>query len=99
MANRDGSGLGAFFIGLGVGIAAGMLVAPRPGSETRRDIRDKALEGGDYVRRRGTELREVASNMADKASERVGRSGDRARDYGSASESQGYPSTASDPYI
>jgi gas vesicle protein len=47
-----------FFYGLGVGVAAGVLMAPRAGVKTRKMIADTAREGQDYIAREGAELRD-----------------------------------------
>lgn len=59
--------LSFFFLGLGVGVAVGLLWAPKSGEETRSLIRDKAGEGKEYVRRRTGDLRETASEYADRS--------------------------------
>jgi gas vesicle protein len=41
-----------------VGVAAGVLMAPRSGVKTRRQLVSKAREGQDAVLRQGAELRE-----------------------------------------
>ena len=46
-----------FFFGLGVGVAAGVLMAPRSGVKTRRQIASTARDSQDYVLREGAELR------------------------------------------
>jgi len=46
-----------FFYGIGVGLAAGVLMAPRSGVKTRRQIAETAREGQNYVMREGAELR------------------------------------------
>ena len=48
-----------FFYGLGVGVAAGVLMAPRSGVKTRRRLAETAREGQDYLTREGAELRET----------------------------------------
>jgi len=55
-----------FFLGLGLGVAAGLLFAPKTGAETRDLIRSKADEGRDYVRRRGNELVDNANDAIEK---------------------------------
>lgn len=55
-----------FFLGLGIGVAVGLLFAPTSGEETRRLIRNKADEGTDYVRRRTDELKGSASDILEK---------------------------------
>jgi gas vesicle protein len=47
-----------FIFGIGVGVAAGLLMAPRSGVKTRKRIAETAREGQDYVLREGAELRE-----------------------------------------
>lgn len=63
---EDDSKLSYFFLGLGLGVAAGILFAPKSGSETRELIKNKASEGGDYVKRRSGELRNSAGDLIDK---------------------------------
>ncbi|HEX2931482.1 MAG TPA: YtxH domain-containing protein [Candidatus Binatia bacterium] len=46
--NNDGS-VSLFVIGVGLGLLAGLLWAPRPGAEMRRRIRRGADEGLDYL--------------------------------------------------
>lgn len=70
---EDDSKLGYFFLGLGVGIAAGLLFAPNSGEETRAMIRSKANDGKDYVKRRSGEVRESASELIDKGRDAVNR--------------------------
>jgi gas vesicle protein len=47
-----------FFYGLGVGVAAGLLMAPRSGVKTRKMIADTAREGQNYLAREGAGLRD-----------------------------------------
>jgi gas vesicle protein len=83
MAEQN-SGISYFIVGMGVGVAVGLLMAPRSGEETRRILRTKADEGADFirtkadegkefVRRRGTELRESASDLIDRSKEAISR--------------------------
>jgi gas vesicle protein len=69
----DSRGLSYFFLGLGVGVAVGILFAPQSGEETRGLIKSKAQEGGDYVKRRSGELREQASDLVDRGRNVVSR--------------------------
>ena len=71
MADRDGNGLVWFLAGLGLGALAGVLYAPRSGSETREVLRARAEEGRDYVRNRAREAKEQASQWADKGRDAV----------------------------
>jgi len=65
--------LSYFFLGLGLGVAVGVLFAPQSGEETRRLLRDKADEGADYVRRRSTELRETAADTLERGKQTLQR--------------------------
>jgi gas vesicle protein len=59
------NGFGYFLLGLGIGVAAGILWAPRTGEETRQLIADKAGEGADYLRTRTEEGKEYVRQQAD----------------------------------
>lgn len=69
----DNKSLPYFFLGIGVGVAMGMIFAPKAGAETRTLIRDRANESGEYIRQRGTKLREGASGLIDKGKDIVER--------------------------
>lgn len=62
-----------FFLGLGLGAAVGLLFAPNTGAETRDLLLTKADEGKDYVRRRGEELRDSATDIIDQGRSAVGK--------------------------
>src|SRR5690349_23073651 len=72
-AYMDKNGLSSFLLGLGVGVGIGMLFAPKSGQETRELIKNKAGEGSDYIKQRGSELKDTASGWVDKGKEAVGR--------------------------
>jgi len=71
MSDHDGNGFVWFLAGLGLGALAGVLYAPRSGSETREALRARADEGREYVRNRAREAREQANTWADKGREVV----------------------------
>ena len=54
-----------FCLGLGIGVAVGILFAPKAGEETRLLLRSKADESKDYVKRKGEELKSSATDLAD----------------------------------
>jgi gas vesicle protein len=58
MSDRDGSSIGWFLAGLGLGAVVGVLYAPRSGRETRQALLDAADDGRDYLVNRGKEARE-----------------------------------------
>lgn len=66
MSDSDSNSFVWFLAGLGLGALAGVLYAPRSGSETREALRARAEEGRDYVRNRAREAREQATQWADK---------------------------------
>ena len=70
---EDDSRLSYFFLGLGLGVAVGVLFAPKSGAETREFLRTKAEEGGDYVKRRGTELRDTAEDALERGKSTIQR--------------------------
>ena len=69
----DKNGLSSFLLGLGVGVGIGMLFAPKAGHETREMIKNKAGEGTDYIKQRGSELKDSAAGWVDKGKEAVSR--------------------------
>ncbi len=69
----DKNGISSFLLGLGVGVGLGMLFAPKSGQETRELIKNKAGEGSDYLKQRGTEFKQSAAEWVDKGKEALGR--------------------------
>ena len=55
-----------FFLGVGIGVAIGILFAPKSGEETRGLIRAKADESKDFLKRKSGDLREHAAEAVDK---------------------------------
>ena len=76
----DKNGLSAFLLGLGVGVGIGMLFAPKSGQETRDYIKKSAEEGSDYLKQRGTDLKQTASEWVDKGKDALGRQRDHLAD-------------------
>src|SRR5579864_6025929 len=62
----DDNRISYFFLGLGLGVAVGLLFAPKSGAETRDLILTKADESKEYLRRRGEQFRDSASDVIDK---------------------------------
>ena len=71
---RDG--LANFVLGVGVGVVVGLLFAPKTGEETRELLKNKADEGKEYLKRRGSELRESADDILERGRGVVGRQKD-----------------------
>ena len=55
-----------FAFGFGVGLAIGVLFAPKSGEETRQYIRSKAAEGTEYLKRRAGEVKESAGEVVER---------------------------------
>lgn len=66
MADRDSNSFVWFLAGLGLGALVGVLYAPRAGEETRRELRQRAEEGREYVRNRAREVKEQANEWTDR---------------------------------
>jgi gas vesicle protein len=73
----ENKGISYFFLGLGIGVAVGMIFAPVSGNEARGAIRNRALEGGDYLKRRGQDIRESANDMVQRGRDVVSRQKDQ----------------------
>lgn len=82
MSDRDSSSSNSFvwFVaGMGLGALAGLLYAPRAGTETRDVLRARAEEGRDYMRSRAREARDQASECVDRGREVVNQQKDQFR--------------------
>lgn len=73
----EGNKVPFFLLGLGVGVAVGILFAPKAGAETRKLIRTKADEGKDYLARRSEEVKESASDLVEKSKSAIQRQKDQ----------------------
>jgi gas vesicle protein len=66
-----------FVLGFAIGVALGIVFAPAPGSETRRELKNKVHELSDYPERKINEkVQEAAASAQEKAGDigsRVGR--------------------------
>ena len=69
----DDSKLSYFFLGLGLGVAAGVLFAPKSGSETRDFLLSKANESADLAKRRAEEARDAATDAITRGKSTVRR--------------------------
>lgn len=72
----EDSKFSAFIFGFGIGLAVGVLFAPKSGQETRELLRGKADEGKEYLRRRGEELKESAGDLMERGRAAVNRQRD-----------------------
>ena len=74
---EDDNKFSYFFLGLGLGVAVGLLFAPKSGAETRDLLLTKADEGKEYLKRRTSELREQAGDVIERGKSAVGRQRDQ----------------------
>ena len=71
MEDRGGTKIVYFLVGLGFGALLGILFAPQSGEETRKLIADKTEDGRDYLRRKGQQVRDQATEYIDRGKETV----------------------------
>ncbi len=67
----DRNNLPYFLLGMGVGLAVGLLVAPKSGEETRALLKGRAEEGRDYMKRKSSEIRETATDFVERGKDAV----------------------------
>jgi len=70
---EDNNKISYFFLGLGLGVAAGMLFAPQSGEETRVLLKSKADEGRDLLKQRADALCDQATDAVQRGKETVSR--------------------------
>ena len=63
---EDDNRLSYFLLGLGLGVAAGILFAPKSGTETRELIKAKTGEGTDFLKKRSDDLKDSASGLVER---------------------------------
>jgi gas vesicle protein len=65
MASRNSTFLIGLMAAAAVGAALGLLLAPKKGSETRKDIQDKINDLSDQVKRISKKARHQVNNLHD----------------------------------
>ena len=73
-------GIGYFVVGVCVGGAVALLLAPKSGEQTRKLIAKKAEEGKAYVTSRGREFKDQAGELVDKGRDLVNKQRERLAD-------------------
>lgn len=76
---QGGSGFGWFLLGLGIGAAAGVLYAPKAGSETRGDLAEGVRGGGEYLKQKSRVAADQVSNLVGAGRESLGEYVDRGK--------------------
>lgn len=70
----------AFLTGGLIGVAAGLLFAPRPGTETRERIKERAEEARDRLRGTAETVRDRAETWAETGKEKFSEVRDKVRE-------------------
>ena len=78
MAGSKWTGLFAFFLGAGLGVVAGMLLAPKSGEDLREDISGRLNDGAHRVRTAGRTVSRRAQEMANQVQQTVSDAADAA---------------------
>ena len=73
----DEKKLSYFFLGMGIGVAVGILFAPKSGEETRRYLKTKADESKDYLKQRSDELIDSAGEVVERGKSAISRQKDQ----------------------
>jgi gas vesicle protein len=68
---EDTNKLSYFCLGLGIGVAAGILFAPKAGEETRGYLKSKADEGRDYLRKRTDDIKDATNDIISRGKQAV----------------------------
>jgi len=74
---EDNSKIPYFFLGLGLGVAVGLLFAPKSGPETREMLLTKADEGKEYLKRQGVQLKTTAGEAIERGKSALARQRDQ----------------------
>lgn len=67
------NGIPYLLIGIGIGMIAGVLLAPQSGEQVRRDVRRRATEGLDYLNQQTDRVRDGAEKVVTKGKEWIAR--------------------------
>lgn len=74
--NDELASLPYLLIGLGIGMVAGLMLAPRSGEELREDVHRRTNEGVDYLNQQAEKFRDGAEKVVSKGKEWIGRQGE-----------------------
>lgn len=81
MARQCSYGAVCFFLGLGLGAAAGLLLAPQSGEETRKKIQQNVERGRDYVTAQQEAVRKRAEDLMAEGRKRAEAFRGKAKDW------------------
>jgi gas vesicle protein len=66
-----------FLMGLGIGSAVAILLAPKSGQETRQYIADKTREANDFTRQKAREIKIRAEDAVERGKETIAQTKDQ----------------------
>jgi gas vesicle protein len=72
MKTNDDLKVPYFLVGLGLGVIAGLLFAPRSGEETRKYLRERSNKALETLKQQAGKLRESAEGIVNKGKEFIG---------------------------
>jgi gas vesicle protein len=71
--DNESSSIPYLLIGIGIGVIAGIVLAPESGQEIRRDVRRRANKGFDYLNQQADRVRESAEKAVTTGKEWIAR--------------------------
>lgn len=86
--NDNGSGLGWFLAGLGLGALVGVLYAPKAGSETREELLQSAFEAKEKAATYAQQGMDKANTYVDQGKQAAGDYVDKGKEYYEKGRSQ-----------
>ena len=73
LRSNPAAGSGYLLIGIGIGVVAGLFLAPRSGEEIREHIRRRTHQGMEYLNQQAEKVRDSAETAITKGKEWIGR--------------------------
>lgn len=76
----SGKGVASFFVGLGIGVAAAFLFAPKSGEETREWIADRGDDEISQLKRKGRQAVQYVQDVVDEGERKFNKAVKTSRD-------------------
>jgi gas vesicle protein len=76
----SGRGVASFFVGLGIGVAAAFLFAPKSGEETREWIADRGEDEISQLKRKGRKAVQYVQDVVDEGERKFNKAVKTSRD-------------------
>jgi len=94
---EETKGLSYFLLGMGIGVAVGILFAPKSGEETRGAIKQKANEGKEYLVKQSGTIKDQAGDYVEKGKQVISKQKEQLTAAVEAGK-QAYRETVGGPY-